>query len=209
MTMRAPDSAAGHAGRKVKAVLAGGLVLGIGAAVTLASWNDSEFATGTFGAGHFDVQGSSDGTTFANHASSGAAAALAFSAGFDSMSPSDTTAAPFALRLDKDTSYNATVSVNSAAVSGSAATKLTYRIVAVGSVAACTPSAAGSGTIVPAGTALDSVTAATTFELTPSTNPGVDPGAAAVLCIQVTAAPSLVQGSSAVGTWEFLASSHG
>lgn len=31
-------------GRKVRAILAGGLVLGVGAAVVLAAWNDSEFA---------------------------------------------------------------------------------------------------------------------------------------------------------------------
>ena len=41
----------------VRAILAGGLVLGVGAAVTLAAWNDSEFATGTFGAGSFNLEG--------------------------------------------------------------------------------------------------------------------------------------------------------
>lgn len=53
--------------RKVLAVLAGGLVLGVGAAITLAAWNDSEFATGTFTAGSFNLQGSTDGTTYAEH----------------------------------------------------------------------------------------------------------------------------------------------
>jgi len=53
--------------RKVRAVLAGGLVLGVGAAVTLAAWNDSEFATGTFTAGTFNLEGSTDGTTFTDH----------------------------------------------------------------------------------------------------------------------------------------------
>jgi predicted ribosomally synthesized peptide with SipW-like signal peptide len=194
--------------RRVKAVLAGGLVLGLGAAITLAAWNDSEFATGTFSTGHFNVQGSADGTTFGDHTSSGSAAALSFSTGFNHVSPSDTVAAPFVLHLDKDTDYAATVSVNSAAASGSAAAQLTYKIVRVASLAGCTSSATGSATIVPAGTALASVAGASTFELTTSTNPGVDPGADVFLCTQVTASSALAQGTSAVGTWEFLASSH-
>ena len=38
--------------RMIRAILAGGLVLGVGTAVTLAAWNDSEFVTGTFTVGH-------------------------------------------------------------------------------------------------------------------------------------------------------------
>ncbi|MEJ7649283.1 MAG: SipW-dependent-type signal peptide-containing protein [Nakamurella sp.] len=41
--------------RKFRAVLAAGLVLGVGGAVTLAAWNDSEYATGTFTAGTFNM----------------------------------------------------------------------------------------------------------------------------------------------------------
>ncbi|MDR2320511.1 MAG: SipW-dependent-type signal peptide-containing protein, partial [Microbacterium sp.] len=47
----------GLALRRIRAVLAGGLVLGVGATVTLASWNDGEYATGTSTAGTFDVVG--------------------------------------------------------------------------------------------------------------------------------------------------------
>jgi len=39
---------AGTGFRRLRAVLAGGLVLGVGAALTLAAWNDAEFATGSF-----------------------------------------------------------------------------------------------------------------------------------------------------------------
>src|SRR5690606_37281598 len=86
--------------RKVSAVLAGGLVLGVGAAVTLAAWNDSEFATSDFAAGAFVFQGSTDGTTFADHASQAGAASLTFTTGFDDLSPNSAVYAPFALRLD-------------------------------------------------------------------------------------------------------------
>jgi predicted ribosomally synthesized peptide with SipW-like signal peptide len=193
--------------RKVKAVLAGGLVLGLGATITLAVWNDSEFVTGAFGAGHFNVQGSADGTTFADHTPSGAAATLSFSTGFDNLSPGQTVVSPYVLHLDKDTTTGATVSVNSATSSGTAAGDLTYKIVEVATVLDCTPAATGASTIVPAGTALDSVASAVPFILTKSATLGTDPGADVFLCIQVTSSTTLVQGTSAVGIWEFLATS--
>lgn len=49
--------------RKRKAILAGGVVLGLGAAVTLAAWSDDVFADGTFTTGSFELQGSIDGGT--------------------------------------------------------------------------------------------------------------------------------------------------
>lgn len=191
--------------RKIRAVLAGGLVLGVGAAVTLAAWNDSEFAQGTFGAGHFNMQGSTNGTDFSDHAA-GAPAQLGFSLGFDGLSPTDTVAAPFVLHLDADTTNDAQVSVASAAVSGTAADELSYGIVQVASVAACTPTATGTQ-IVPAGTTLDSVTGASTLTLAKSTVPGTDPGADVFLCVQVTASSTIAQDTTAVGTWEFLGTS--
>jgi predicted ribosomally synthesized peptide with SipW-like signal peptide len=193
--------------QRLKAILAGGLVLGVGAAITLAAWNDSEFATGTFNSGHFNVQGSTDGTTFADHTSSGSAAGLSFSTGFDNLSASVTVAAPFVLHLDKDSTSNATVSVASATGAGTAKAHLTYGIVTVASVVACTPSASGTATIVPAGTSLDSVSGASTFDLTKSTNLGTAPGADVFLCIKVSSDSALAQDTTATGTWEFLATS--
>ena len=43
---------------RVRAVLAGALVLGVGASVTLASWSDSEYAAGTFTASTFRLESS-------------------------------------------------------------------------------------------------------------------------------------------------------
>lgn len=42
--------------RRVRAVLAGGLVFGVGAAATLASWTDQEVATATITAGTFAIE---------------------------------------------------------------------------------------------------------------------------------------------------------
>ncbi|GAA3171571.1 hypothetical protein GCM10020255_060560 [Rhodococcus baikonurensis] len=49
--------------RKVRALLAGGLVLGIGAAVTLAAWTDNVFGDAQFKTGSWNLQGSFDGLT--------------------------------------------------------------------------------------------------------------------------------------------------
>ena len=191
--------------RKVKAILAGGIVLGVGAAVTLAAWTDNEWAEGTFGAGSFNVQGSTDGTTFTDHESEGGAAALTFDLnGGDNMSPGDTVAAPFVLRLDGPTTYDATVALTSAAGGGDNASALTYEIVQVASAGECSATATGTS-VVPAGTALDSTTGAADFDL--SAGAGTATGDPVSLCFKVTAGDSLEQGQNTTAQWQFTATS--
>jgi predicted ribosomally synthesized peptide with SipW-like signal peptide len=101
-------------GTKAKAILAGALVLGIGTAGTLATWNDSEFAIGTFGSGHFELQGSANGTDFDSHESAAERATLDFQVDADKLSPSATVYAPFALKLDSETTHQADVTVETA-----------------------------------------------------------------------------------------------
>ncbi|MGO2658590.1 SipW-dependent-type signal peptide-containing protein [Mycetocola reblochoni] len=57
-------------GPRVRAVLAGGVVLTIGVGATLASWTDSESARTTVTAGRFGIEGSADGTTFTQSSAS-------------------------------------------------------------------------------------------------------------------------------------------
>ena len=186
---------------KVRAILAGGLVLGIGAAVTLAAWNDSEFAQGTFTAGSFNLEGSTDGTAYGNYPSTGPAA-LAFTTSTANMSPGDVVSAPFAVRLDAETSYDAAVTVTSAPTSGPQ-TGLTY------SLTRTTSFGCGTGvlsTLVPANQQLGTTpAAAVTFPL--SQGAGDDPGTPVYLCFQVTAGATLPQGETSVATWEFAAQS--
>lgn len=54
---------------RMRAVLAGGLVLGIGTTATLASWNDAEYASGTLTTSTFDLQSSLDNVpgNFSSH----------------------------------------------------------------------------------------------------------------------------------------------
>ena len=191
--------------RRFKAILAGGIVLGVGAAVTLAAWTDDEWAEGVFGAGSFNVQGSTDGTTFADHESEGGAAALTFDLnGGDNMSPGDTVAAPFVLRLDGPTTYDATVALTSAAGGGDNAAALTYEIVQVASAGECSATATGTS-VVPAGTALDSTTGAADFDL--SAGAGTATGDPVSLCFKVTAGDSLEQGQNTTAQWQFTATS--
>ncbi|GAA3325638.1 SipW-dependent-type signal peptide-containing protein [Paeniglutamicibacter sulfureus] len=60
--------------RKIAAVLAGGLVLGVGTTATLAAWTDEENATETFKAGTFSIVGSTNGADFSDHPTSPGAA---------------------------------------------------------------------------------------------------------------------------------------
>jgi predicted ribosomally synthesized peptide with SipW-like signal peptide len=54
---------------KVRAALAGGLVFGLAAGLTVASWTDAERVGSTFTASHFDLQSSLQGATYTNAAS--------------------------------------------------------------------------------------------------------------------------------------------
>ncbi len=66
--------------QRIRALLVGGIVFGIGTAATLAAWNDSEYASGDFSSGVFNLQGSTTSASagFADHASAGSAATLSF-----------------------------------------------------------------------------------------------------------------------------------
>lgn len=191
--------------RKFKAILAGGIVLGVGAAVTLAAWTDQEWAEGIFGAGDFNVEGSTDGTNFDDHTSSDGAASLSFELpASDNLSPGDAVAAPFVLRLDEATTYDATVDLTSAAGTGDNASHLTYGIVQVANAGACEVGATGTQ-IVPSGTALSATTGKQGFNLAAGADGAA--GASVTLCFTVTAGDDLTEGDAATAQWQFTATS--
>lgn len=196
--------------RMVRAILAGGIVLGVGAAVTLAAWNDSEFATGTFTAGTFNLEGSTTSATtgFSDHNTAGSAATLTFTLNPTSLTPNDVVAAPFVVRLAANTTNNADV-VIAAPTSTGTVTALTYEFVRVATFAGCTPSAVDTtGTsLISANTAMTAVAGPNTFSLTKG-SPVTAAGAAQVLCIKVTAGPALVQAQTGTVTWKFTATSN-
>lgn len=187
---------------RIRALLAAGLVLGLGATITLAAWNDSEFVNGTFTAGTFNLVGSTDGTTFSNHATSGAAASLDFTLNPTDLSPGDIVYAPFAVQLDGTTTSDALVAINNVAPTG-VVDDLTYTILQP-TAFECDSGTTGA-TLVAAATALGTVPGSPDFALDKGTlgNPG-DP---VFLCFIVTAENGLTQGQSGSATWQFQATS--
>ena len=184
---------------KVRAVLAGGLVLGIGAAVTLAAWNDSEFAQGTFTAGTFNLQGSSDGTTFGENPVS-APGTLAFTPDTGNLSPDDVVEAPFAVRLDAASTNDARVTLSTEASTGALA-GLTYSLTRSASFGCDQPV---TSTPVSA-QALGTTPGGVTFTL--GQGAGTDAGTPVFLCFRITAGTGLPQSQTGTTTWKFAAQS--
>ena len=184
---------------KIRAVLAGGLVLGIGAAVTLAAWNDSDFAQGTFTAGAFNLQGSTDGADFGNNPVT-APATLGFTVTPDNLSPGDTVAAPFAVRLDAASTYDALVTLSTETSTG-ALTGLTYSLTRSASFGCDQPV---TSTPVSA-QALGTTPADVAFGL--GQGAGTDAGTPVFLCFRITAGATLPQSQTGSTTWEFAAQS--
>ncbi|AWH96548.1 SipW-dependent-type signal peptide-containing protein [Dietzia psychralcaliphila] len=123
--------------RKRKAILAGGVVLGLGAAVTLAAWSDDVFADGIFNTGSFELQGSLDGTTFLDYDGPAydptESASLEFQLEAEEMAPSQTVYAPFTIGTEEDTSLDGTFTLQSVSSSGTYAGVLSYQIFEVNS----------------------------------------------------------------------------
>lgn len=57
----------GQISRRLRAVAAGGAVLGLGAVMTLAAWSDVQTFEGSFRAGSFGILGSTDGVNWTNN----------------------------------------------------------------------------------------------------------------------------------------------
>jgi predicted ribosomally synthesized peptide with SipW-like signal peptide len=185
----------------VRAILAGGLVLGVGAAVTLAAWNDSEFATGTFGAGSFNLEGQQTaGGAFADHAVA-PGAPLAFVVEPLNLAPADVVYAPFAVRLDAATTADAIVTLSSVGAGDNAA-NLSYEVLTTTDFE-CDADTTGDVLVV-AG-ALPTTADAATFDLTEGA--GAVAGAPVNLCLIVTAGAGLIEGAGATVTWQFAAES--
>lgn len=193
--------------RRVAAILAGGLVVGVGTMATLASWNDAEFAKSTYASGTFNLQGTTDGTTYADHLGTAAdpAASLSFSAPVDHLSPSDAVYAPFAVRLAQGTTYAADVAISVSDYSGTMADNLTYAVYQTSSFG-CAQAAdlAGAKEVVPSRT-LQVESKVASFEL-PKPAAGAA-GDAANLCVVVTAGQNLKQDTAGAATLQLYADS--
>lgn len=162
--------------RKARALLAGGVVLGVGASMTLAAWSDSEWASGSFGTGGFTFQGSTDGTDFSEHPDS-PGATLDFSMNPAAMTPGDSVTATYWV---KATGASPTVTIKKPVIAGVAPANLTDALtVQYYADAACSGTAATtSGTLTGTspvddyalGTAADGVAVPTCIKITLDSN---------------------------------------
>jgi predicted ribosomally synthesized peptide with SipW-like signal peptide len=192
--------------RKVAAILAGGVVVGVGTMATLAAWTDTEYATGTFTGGYFDLRGSTDQTTFSDNTTSGSSATLSFTTPLvTQMSPGDVVYAPYAVNLFKTSTNAGTVTVTAPSTTGTV-TNITYTLFTT-ATAGCSAASTPVVTVVPAGTNLGAVGAANTFTVAKPANSSTD-GVATYLCFKVTAGAGLTQGQTGTATWLFTATSN-
>ncbi|WP_345440477.1 SipW-dependent-type signal peptide-containing protein [Microbacterium gilvum] len=199
--------------RKVFAVLAGGLVLGVGAAVTLAAWNDSEFVTGDFAAGAFNLEGSTTGADagYDEHPDAASAADLVFDLPadlVDNLAPEDTVYAPFWVRLDDTTTTAATLVADSTvAGTGANAANLSYTVYEIPAAGTCDAATVAAAPVVASGATLTAITVGDSVDLAIGTTAG-EAGAPAQLCFEVTAGADLVESETATATWSFTATSN-
>lgn len=199
--------------RRVLAILAGGAVVGVGAAVTLAAWNDSEFATGTFAAGAFNLEGSLDNgvdDAYADHDTVAGAQQLdsvQYVASTSNMVPGEVAYESFFVRLDAETSVDGTLAFGSIAGAGVTA-EFGYDVAVIGVDQTCDATAIAAGTVLAAGPSLTvNEAGAATVPLVHSADPSTA-GAPVHLCFAVEASSTLTQGATATATWEFVATSN-
>lgn len=194
---------------RIKAILAGGLVLGVGATATLASWTDSENADGTFDAGSFGVELSVDGSW-------GNTREMTFQA--DSMYPGATVYAAVFVRTTATTTIDGQLTVSGGGIGNpnSLAAALTYRTVTRSITTdgiptfACDESAFSGGAEdifdgPPAGSELSVATSASVKQELAAAGASVQ-----AYCFAVTLpedASNGAQGQSAKHTWTFDAES--
>jgi len=198
--------------RKRKALLAGGVVLGLGAAVTLAAWSDDVFANGTFTTGSFELQGSTtaDAGDFKNYdgptGTPADTASLSFTMAPLDIAPGDVNYAPFWLRVNG--TQDALITIPSVSGTTSALnTQLSYKIY----TGAPTCDAAGvanlAAKIAYSKNSIDGAAADISAgnQVTAPQAPSSVP-----LCITVTAVADqtlLPQGTSTTITWRFTGTS--
>lgn len=198
--------------RRVRSVLAAGLVLGIGTAVTLAAWTDTENATGSFGTSVFGTESqSADSPTYASNTTS-PGATLAFDAA--SMSPDTSYYAWLNVRTTPASTVGGTVNLTSSAATGGLAPALQYRAVRMPgpSPSSTCNSEAFTGASVYIAGASASYLPVSQVPSTPVTNPIGAAGAELGFCfeVQITpGTPSSFQGETGAVTWTFTATSAG
>lgn len=186
---------------RVRAILAGGLVLGVGSGLTLAAWNDSEFASGTFTASSFQIESSiNSGGSWLAHPAAGSAAILAFNPA--GMSPTSVNYAPIWVRTTAG-SLSGSLALQGATTTGNAslAAALDYRVVRYSS-GTCDSSQFTAGASYIVGSSASKVPLTTSGAATAVAASLASP---TQLCFEITmkaSADNALQGTNVNVTWE-------
>lgn len=181
--------------------------MGIGTTVTLASWNDSEYATATLSAGTFGIEGSVDNATYADHANPESAATLSFSPSVTAMKPGATSYSSFYVRT-LASSVSGEVSLHQAVVGGTGlAEALQFAVRSIPVETVCSDavfSGEVGSSVVPPGTPVDQALES------PASPLEAAGGSVLHYCFAVTlpvTAGNEVQGATAILTWPLVAQS--
>jgi predicted ribosomally synthesized peptide with SipW-like signal peptide len=197
----------GTLSRRLRAILAGGLVLGVGAAVTLAAWTDQENGSGTFTASTFNTQSSIDRATW-EHNTNPPVAILTAGTG---MSPTVSVFSAFNIRTTTATTVGGNVLLNGTTSTGVLSGALEYRIARAATFTTTCDAAA-----MAAGTFVTDATDAGTWTNAGTAAPGAINSAIATAggelryCIEVrikAGSANSFQGTSGTLTWTFTSTS--
>ena len=195
---------------RLRAVLAGGLVFGVGAAVTLAAWTDREYGTGTFTASTFDTESTSAATStgWASNATA-PGATLAFNA--TGMSPGSLQYATLNVRTTLTTNVAGTVVLTSAATTGTLPAVLEYRAIRTPATSTtCNAAAFTAGSAYAAGSNTPTYQSSTTVPAVPLSSSLPAANGEIRYCFEVRMAPTATtsyQGATGTITWLFTATS--
>lgn len=109
--------------RKIQALAAGGLVLGVGASATLAAWTDHQTTAGEFTTGQFALEANTHGTEWTN----------SNEMQFEdvALAPGQSVYAPVVLRSSADTTVEGTVTVSGSGATDGLNSSLRFRSVTV------------------------------------------------------------------------------
>lgn len=199
---------------RLRALLAGALVLGVGATLTLASWTDQEHSKATFTTSYFGILGSTSNEvpvppgSFLDHPS-GSPAVLAFSAPVGTMSPNTTVYARFAIKTTAPSNVTGKITLAGAAAADSGlGPYLRYGVKVIPSGSLCNAASfdavvATSEVMVPPNSALN-----VAGTLTPTV--GINGSNSVAFCFAVTLpqeTPNAAQGLTSTPVWVFTATS--
>ena len=86
------------------------MVLGVGVAITLAAWTDTEVATGSFQAGgNFGIEATKNGADWLDYSTTETALALSFGDSAIALKPSEPVYAKYGIRLKNNSAYYADI----------------------------------------------------------------------------------------------------